>query len=306
MKICVAGIGGIGGTIGGVLAKKYTDVSFIARGARKEKVSKNGLVVKSKLWGDFVVKPKIVTDDVSEIETPDVLFICVKSYSLETICKQVASLIGENTLVIPVMNGVDSAQRTRKYLPNATVADAVIYITTSSLEDYSINQVGSTYKFAIGKNGEDEKISCKIEEVLKVLEVAGLKAKHSKDIEATCWKKFIMNCGFNVITARYLINTGAVQESEKLQGELKALLEEALAVALAKGVNIDGNLAQVYYKRIVKDISPESSSSMKLDFENKRKSEIELFGGYVIEEAEKLGVKVPVTKEFYDAMKAKY
>jgi 2-dehydropantoate 2-reductase len=303
MKICVAGIGGIGGTLGGVLAKKYNDVSFIARGSRKEKLSKDGLMVNSKLWGNFVAKPKIVTDDVKKIETPDLLFICVKSYSLEMMCKEVEPLIGENTLVIPVMNGVDSAERTRAYLPNANVVDAVIYITTSSLKDYSISQVGNTYKLEIGRKNEDEILYAKIEEVIKVLAAAGLEAKHSKDIEATCWKKFIMNCGFNVITARYLINTGAIQESEKIRGELKALLEEALAVALAKGINLEKDLAQIYYKRIVKDISADSSSSMKLDFENKRKSEIELFGGYIVREAKKIGVKVPVTEEFYEAMK---
>ena len=302
MKICVAGIGGIGGTLGGVLAKKYTDVSFIARGARKDKISKDGLVVNSKLWGNFIAKPKIVTDNISEIQTPDLLFICVKSYSLEAMCKQVEPLIGEKTLVIPVMNGVDSAERARKYLPNATVLDAVIYITTSSLKDYSIHQVGNTYKFSIGRNGEDEVLSAKIEEVLKVLASAGLEASHSKDIEATCWKKFIMNCGFNVITARYLINIGAVHESEKLQKEMKDLFQEALAVALAKGINVEKNLAEIYFKSVMEKSDPKSSSSMKLDFENKRKNELDLFGGHIIEEAKKLGIKVPVTTEFYDAM----
>lgn len=305
MKICVAGIGGIGGIIGGVLAKTYDDVSIIARGARKDKVSKDGLVVNSKLWGNFVAKPKIVTDDVSKIETPDVLFICVKSFSLEAICKQVEPLVGENTLVIPVMNGVDPAERTRNYLPKATVLDAVIYIISSSLEDYSIKQIGSTYKLEIGRNGEDEKLSARIEEVIELLTAAGLDANHSKDIEATCWSKFIMNCGFNVITARYLINIGVVQESEKMQEELKALFEEALAVALAKGINLEKGLAKVYFKNIMENTDPKSSSSMKLDFEYKRKSEIELFGGHIIEEAKKLGVKVPVTQEFYNAMKLK-
>jgi len=305
MKICVAGIGGIGGTLGGLLAKKYPDVSFIARGARKEKISKDGLVVNSKLWGNFIAKPKIVTDNISEVQTPDLLFICVKSYSLEAMCKQVEPLIGENTLVIPVMNGVDSAERARKYLPKATVLDAVIYITTSSLKDYSIHQVGNTYKFALGRNGEDEILSAKIDEVLKVLAAAGLEASHSKDIEATCWKKFIMNCGFNVITARYLINIGAVHESEKLQKEMKDLFQEALAVALAKGINVEKNLAEIYFKSVMEKSDPKSSSSMKLDFENKRKNELDLFGGYIIKEAKKLGVEVPVTQEFYDAMKEK-
>lgn len=304
MKICVAGIGGIGGSIGGVLAKKYPDISFIARGERKEKLSKDGIAIKSKLWGDFVAKPKIVTDDVSKIETPDVLFICVKAHSLETICKQIEPLIGEKTLVIPVMNGVEPSERTRNYLPKATVLDAVIYITTSSLKDYSIHQVGLNDEFTIGKKNEDEKLSARIEELIEFLLAAGIDANHSKDIEATCWKKFIMNCGFNVITARYLINIGVVKENEKMQEELKALFQEAFNVALAKGVNLDKNLVEAYFKRIIEDSDSKSSSSMKLDFEKQRKSEVEIFGGYIIKEAKKLGVKVPVTEEFYQAMKA--
>lgn len=304
MKVCVAGIGGIGGIVGGLLAKKYADISFIARGDRKKKVSQDGLVINSRLWGNFVVNPKIVTDNVDEIETPDVLLICVKSYSLETICKQLEPLVGENTLVIPIMNGATSAEKTQEYLPKATVVSGVVYISAFSNHDYSIEQLGSDDKIYLGKNGVTPEVDAKINKVAEFIKIAGINCIYVKDIEAITWSKFLLNCAFNVITARYLIAVGEIKDNKKYQREFKALLKETMAVALKKRVNISPKLVDEYYKEILEDSNREISSSMKHDFEKKCKSEIELFGGYVIKEAEKLDVKVPVTKEFYDAMKA--
>lgn len=304
MKICVAGIGGIGGIVGGLLAKKYPDISFIARGARKEKISKDGISVKSRLWGEFVAKPKIVTDKLEEIETPDVLLICVKSHSLEMICKQLEPLVGENTLVIPLMNGVDLAEKAQEYLPKATIASGVIYISAHANKDFSIEQLGRDDKVFLGKKGATAQIEEKLIEVAEFIKGVGIDCKYAEDIEAIIWAKFLLNASFNVITARYLISVGGIKNNKKYQREFRALLEETLAVALKKGVNISPNLVDEYYKDILEDSNPEISSSMKHDFEKKSKSEIELFGGYVIKEAEKLGVNVPVTKELFEAMKA--
>ena len=304
MKICVAGIGGIGGIVGGLLAKKYADISFIARGARKEKVSKEGLSVKSRLWGEFVAKPKIVTDKLGEIETPDVLLICVKSHSLETICKELEPLVGGKTLVIPLMNGVDLAEKVQECLPKATVASGVVYISAHANHDFSIEQLGRDDKVFLGKKGASLELEAKLIKVADFIKEAGIDCKYSKDIEAVIWAKFLLNCAFNVITARYLIAVGGIQNNEKYQKEFRALLEETFAVAIKKGVNISPKLVDEYYKDIIEDSNPEISSYMKHDFEKKCKSEIELFGGHVIKEAKKLGVEVPVTKEFFQAMKA--
>ena len=303
MRICVAGIGGIGGIVGGLLAKKYADISFIARGERKKMVSKNGLSVNSRLWGNFVAHPKIVTDKVDEIETSDVLLICVKSYSLETICRQIEPLVGENTLVIPLMNGVTPTEKTQEYLPKALVATGVIHISAHSNQDYTIEQLGSVDKVFLGKKGATPEVEAKLIKLAEIFKLVGIDCKYTKDIEAVTWAKFLLNCAFNVITARYLIAVGEIKNTKKYQKELKALLEETLEVALKKGVNLSPQLVDEYYKDILEDSNPDVSSSMKHDFEKKCKSEIELFGGYVIQEAKKLDVKVPVTEEFYKAMK---
>ena len=108
-KIAVIGIGGVGGYIAAMLAKAYPHVTMVARGARRESIRKNGLVLHSDYKGEIVARPEQVVP-AREMGQQDYIFICVKNYSLEDVCESIRDMVTEDTVIIPVMNGVDPGE----------------------------------------------------------------------------------------------------------------------------------------------------------------------------------------------------
>ena len=123
-KIAVVGVGGVGGYIGGMLAKYYPHVSFVARGARGESIREKGFVLHSDYKGEILVHPETVAGSSRELEKQDIIFVCVKNYSLESACEELKGAVGPDTVVVPVMNGVDPAERTAKTLGAGIVVSA--------------------------------------------------------------------------------------------------------------------------------------------------------------------------------------
>src|SRR5262245_44449846 len=110
MRVTVMGTGGTGGYFGGLLARAGEDVTFVARGAHLEAIRANGLTVRSRLVGDFTV-PARATDDPAESGLADLILFCVKAYDTEQAAQQIRSVVGSDTVILPVQNGIDSAER---------------------------------------------------------------------------------------------------------------------------------------------------------------------------------------------------
>ena len=119
MKIVVFGVGGVGGFFGGKLANAGFDVTFIARGENLKAIKENGLQIKS-IQGDFKVHPN-VTDNINEISNIDLVILAVKSWQIDAIAKQLIPVISKNTMVLPLQNGADNADRLRAILPEKSV-----------------------------------------------------------------------------------------------------------------------------------------------------------------------------------------
>ena len=139
VKIVIAGIGGIGGYFGGFLAKKYensndVEVCFVARGEHLNKIRENGLKV---IHGqnEFIARAAIATDNANEIGIADYILICTKSYDLDATIKQLKPCIAENTILLPLLNGVESVERIKKILPGTTVLEGCVYIVSSVKEE---------------------------------------------------------------------------------------------------------------------------------------------------------------------------
>ena len=124
-----------------------------------------------------------------------------------------------------------------------------------------------------------------------------------KDIEADIWRKYILNCAYNVSTARYNCNVGGLRADPVKMQEYEALVYEALAVAMKKGVHVSTEDAEGIMYRIREEQADNASSSLKRDVEAGRPAEIETFSGYIVREGQRLGVPVPVSERFYEALK---
>ena len=304
-KIAVIGIGGVGGYVAGMLAKAYPHVTMVARGARGESIRENGLVLHSDYKGEIVAKPERVVP-VREMGQQDYIFICVKNYSLEDVCENIRDMVTDDTVIIPVMNGVDPGEKIRSLIGRGTVVDSLIYTVAFANADFSISQQDTFTWLCIGIKNADQGQKEKVAQVAEILKGADIDYKDDGDIEVEIWRKYILNCAFNVMTAFYDNTIGELRRDPVKAQQSDTLVWEAASVGRAKGVALtDEHIQEVIHKfRHVH--ADNATSSLQRDFQIcKKQTELETFSGYIVQEAKRLGVSIPLSEEMYQGLKAK-
>lgn len=317
-RIAVVGVGGVGGYVGGMLASHYPHVTFVARGARGGSIREKGLVLHSDYKGEIIARPETVVGSAAELGPQDIIFVCVKNYSLEEVCRDLKGAVGPGTVVVPVMNGVDPAERSANTLGAGIVVSALIYIVAFANPDFSVTQQGKFASLRIGIPGvapltletaaaeaQDPKIQAHeaIAYTGAILKGADIDFKASKDIEADIWKKYILNCAFNVATARYNNNIGELRADPVKVQEYEDLVHEAMAVAVAKGIHVGREDEDRIIHQFHKEHADNATSSLQRDVAAGGPAETETFSGYIVREGKRLGIPVPVSEQFYAALK---
>ena len=304
-KIAVIGIGGVGGYVAGMLAKAYPHGTMVARGARGESIRENGLVLHSDYKGEIVAKPERVVP-VREMGQQDYIFICVKNYSLKDVCENIRDMVTDDTVIIPVMNGVDPGEKIRSLIGRGTVVDSLIYTVAFANADFSISQQDTFTWLCIGIKNADQGQQEKVTQVAEILKGADIDYKDDGDIEVEIWRKYILNCAFNVMTAFYDNTIGELRRDPVKAQQYETLVWEAASVGRAKGVALtDEHIQEVIHKfRHVH--ADNATSSLQRDFQIcKKQTELEAFSGYIVQEAKRLGVSIPLSEEMYQGLKAK-
>lgn len=305
-KICVVGIGGVGGLIGGALAREYNNIYFFARGERKEALLKSGIHIKSKAIGEFVSYPKDVSDDSIKLGEMDVIFICVKNYSLEDVCENIKPMVGEKTILIPIMNGIEYGEVVRKTYPKNTVVSGVIYVIATALEDFSVAEEGSSCHLHIGKNSaSDEEIKA-LEEISYLLNSVKISCDVEKDIYSRQWQKYLVNCAFNIITAYYDTDTKGIRERPERVNEYIQLLNEASFTARVLGVSLPEGIERNILDKFLNKQLDTATSSLKKDMHKRALNELDTFSKTLLEKASYAGLVLPTTKRFYEELKNRY
>jgi 2-dehydropantoate 2-reductase len=299
MKIMVTGIGAIGGYVASVLTINYPgQVTVVARRKRKDSIEQKGLVLHSALIGEKVTHPR-VTDTPAEEGIQDVIFICVKNYSLASAVAGIAPCVGKDTIVVPMLNGVDHTEVAASLLPAGTrFVDTAIYINSAVNADYSIQQQS---KFAIVFVGSADKDAEKT--VFELFDHEGFRTHIAERMDVELWNKYLMNCAYNVVTAYYEKTIGEILTIPEGKEALRTLLEEAYRVGVACGVPLAKDEPQVLFERVLKQKNKDVYSSLALDFMAKKQNELETFSGYIVRKAKELSVPVPVSEKMYKALK---
>lgn len=303
-KIAVVGIGGVGGYLAAMLGRVCPHLTLGARGGRRDSVLKDGLVLHSDYKGEIVVHPERVVP-VAEIGEQDYIFVCVKNYSLEEVCADLKDAVTDDTVIIPVMNGVDPGDRIRSLTGKGTVVDSLIYIVAFANDDYSITQQGDFANLRIGITDADEKGKKKVSEVSQILSGADIDHEVAEDIEAAIWKKYILNCAYNAESAYYDNPIGQLRSDPVKAKEYEALVNEAYQVGRAKGVNVKQEDVDAIIHRFYYELAENATSSLQRDIRAGKKAEVETFSGYIVKEGAKLGVDTPVTEKMYEGLKVK-
>ena len=297
VKIVIAGIGGVGGYFGGLLTKKYesnedVEICFLARGEHLRKIRKNGLKV---IHGqnEFIARPAIASDNADEIGIADYILICTKSYDLDATIEQLKSCIDENTILIPLLNGVESVERIKRVLPEPTVLEGCVYIVSQVKEAGVVENSGINQKLFFGPgNGNN-----RLQRLEKIMLDAGIEATLSDSISTIVWEKFIFIASIATATSCFDSSIGKLlQENEET---LVNLIEEVKLIALAKGISFNPEITAniVNYNKL---LSNNSTSSMHRDYQNlKQKTEVETLTGYVVRAGQDLNIETPAFAKAY-------
>lgn len=305
-KIIIAGIGGVGGYFGGLLAKHFFDnkeveISFVARGEHLEEIQKNGLkVIKGK--NEFIAQPAIATNNPKEIGIADLVIICTKSYDLETVIEQLKPSIGRNTIILPLLNGVDSKEKITNIFPENIVLDGCVYIVSRLKQPGIIENSGNIQTLYFGIDHFTNEKLFFFENLFKE---AQIEATLSQNISTIIWEKFIFLSPTATATSYYDKCIGEILSDKECLKTTTALIEEVKQVAKANNIKISDDITEKTLNKL-KALPFETTSSMHTDFKNKKpNTELHSLTGYLLKEGLKHGIATPTYLKMYTELKEK-
>lgn len=305
-KILIAGIGGVGGYFGGLMAKQFynndtVDIYFLARGKHLEEIQTNGLkIVKDN--NELICKPDLATDKPSEIGYVDFIILCTKSYDLESTIQKLQICITYETIILPLLNGVDNRERIKKILPNNLVLDGCVYIVSRLTQAGRVENYGKTEKLYFGlDNFENEKL-IQLEQLFKL---SNIDATLSKNISTIIWEKFIFISPTATATSYYDSTAGAILSPPEKLNTFNKLIEEVSLIAKAKKITINKNIIDKTLNTM-KSLPLETTSSMHFDFQNKKPhTELNSLTAYVVNEGKKYNIMTPTYDRLFKELKKK-
>lgn len=305
-KIIISGIGGVGGYFGGLLAKHFyynenVEINFVARGEHLKEIQKNGLkVIKGE--DEFIAKPHIATDNTSEIGIVDFIIIATKSYDLETIIQQLRPCINQDTIILPLLNGVDSKERIKQILPDNIVLDGCVYLVSRLKQVGVIENSGNIQKLYFGL---DNFVNDRLRLLESLFKDANIEASLSENISTVIWEKFIFLSPTATATSYFDKCIGElVADNAKLTTTV-ALIEEVKQIAKAKQIVVSDDITEKTLTKL-KALPFEATSSMHSDFQaNKTTNELESLTGYVINEGRKYNLETPMYIKTYAELQKK-
>jgi 2-dehydropantoate 2-reductase len=299
MRIAVVGAGGVGGGFGASLARAGADVTFIARGSHLAALKSQGLRVQGGR-GEIHLVPTRATDDPADIGKVDIVLFCVKLWDVESAGQHIKPLIGPDTAVIPLQNGIDAAERLIPILGSNTLMGGVAQISASIVGPGLIQQVGNFMRMVFGEL--DGQISKRGENFLALCLKAGFDATLSEQIQTELWMKFILlatNASIMSATRRPI---GRLPDDPDLRPIFIAAYQEAIDVGRARGVALPADARDTILE-FTRHLPPAMKASMALDLDRGNRLELPWLGGKVVELGRQLGVPTPTHSMMYAILK---
>ena len=299
MRFAVFGAGGVGGYFGGRLAQAGHDVTFIARGEHLEAIRKNGLTVES-VAGDFRVLPAQATDDPASIGPVEAVVVCVKAWQVKEAAGRIRPLVGPETVVVPLENGVEAPDELAGVLGPGPVLGGLCKIVSFVRAPGVVRHSGVAPSVAFGEmsGGESERVRRLRAEVRRA---KAMDVEEPPDIRVAMWQKFVFIAavsGVGAVTRAPADVFRSIPETRRL---LDTAMRETQAVGRRRGVAIPLHTAERTLA-FVDTLPPGSTASMQRDLMAGRPSELEYQTGTVVRLGREAGVPTPVNDFLYAAL----
>lgn len=299
MRIAVIGTGGIGGPYGAALAQAGADVTFVARGTHLAAIRANGLHIEGDR-GETHIRPAQATDNMAEIGTVDLVLCCVKLWDLEVVAEQIRAIVGPQTAVISLQNGIDAAQRLTSILGNEAVMGGMAFVTGTIIAPGVIRQTGAYQRMTFGEL--DGRVSDRGKRLRDLCEAGGFEGVLSPDIVVPIWEKFVMLVPLSGVNALTRLPLGKWRDDPDLLALYEAALRETVSVGLAEGIRLPPNSVDKTFAQM-RSMPPHHTTSMGNDLIRGNRLELPWFAGKVAELGRRHGIKTPANGFIYAALK---
>jgi len=298
MHIVVFGAGGVGGYFGGRLAQSGQDVTFIARGQHLEAMLRDGLVVSS-IKGDFVVRPVSATDDTTRVTDVDAVLVCVKAWDISKAAKAIIPMLGPDTFVVPLENGVEAPSQLAEILGREHVLGGLCRIASHIASPGHIQHTGLEPYVAFGEL--DKRLSARTQDLMQAFEGASVWAEIPLDISIALWMKYLFISSVSAIGAVTRVSFGEFRSQPETRAMLEKALQDCYSVALAQGILMPPDCVATTLAYI--DTLPhETLASMQRDVMDGRPSELDAQIGALVRMGEMYNVPTPLHTIIYHSL----
>jgi len=297
MKIAVIGAGGVGGYFGGKLAQSGNTVSFLTRGEALKAIVRDGLVVKSYL-GDFRSFPK-ASDNPESISDAELVMFCTKSWQIEEVAKSIRPFIGSQTMVLPLQNGADNAERLMKILPEENVLGGLCKIVSKIEAPGVIDHFTFVPEIVFGEL--DGKTTKRAKKVKETFDAAGFKNKLSVNIQRDIWLKFLFIASISAMGTLTRSVLGVMREDPYIRHKIEEIALEIIGIGQLQGVDIFKKDLDMMFT-MIDNGSYETTMSLQRDMMEGRPSELDNFNGYIVRKGKELGMSTPVNEFIYHTL----
>ncbi len=311
MKYLIIGAGGTGGSIGGFLANAGKDVTFIARGKHLEAIEQRGLLVLSPKGKLHIKNAKAVKGDFYD-DKADVIFVCVKCYSIDDILPYIEKAAHKDTVVIPIMNAFGWATRIAEKIKAEIISlGSCIYIASDISNYGEITQRSDLFKIVYGirendlKNRERKELLPLLKEIKYDLLESGIETKISKNINEDVFKKFSFVSPMSAVGAYFDVNAGQLQLKGEPRDTFIELIKEVEKVAKAEGINLKDDIVKKNLD-ILSTLLPNMTSAFQKDLKKGERTEMDGLILDVLFKAEKFGIDLPVYRKIADELIKRY
>ena len=298
MRIAVFGTGGAGGYFGARLAQAGEEIIFIARGEHLRAIREHGLRVDS-ATGAFVVTQALATDDPTQVGPVDVVMVGVKAWQIPEVARAIQPLVGPDTVVLPLQNGVEAPAQLAGILGAPRVIGGLCGTVSFVVAPGRIRSVGDTHFIKFGEL--DGKLSDRTDRLRQAFVRADVKAEIPSDIHAALWEKFLFVVAWGGVGAVTRAPVGVLRSVTETRELLKQAMHEILAVARARQIALADGLVEKNLA-FLDTLAPSATTSLQRDVADGKPSELEAWNGAVVRLGREVGVSTPVHSFIYSSL----
>jgi 2-dehydropantoate 2-reductase len=300
MRIAIFGSGGVGGYFGGRLAQAGHDVTFIARGEHLAAMQDGGLRVNS-IVGDFILDKVQATNDPKKVGTVDFVICAVKAWQVVAAAKSMKPMIGSDTLVIPLQNGIEAPKHLADTLGTEVVLGGLCALIAFQASAGHIKHIGANP--LIRFNRLDKQADSRVNQLSEIFnQCHGVKSSIPHDINIAMWQKFMLISPWSGLGAVSHAPIGVLLKLVETRQLLIDLMQEIHQLGLANGVSLpDDSIVKTI--KVLESLPESSTTSMQQDMANGKPSELDEQSGAIVRLGKDLNIDTPVNRFILDCLR---